>query len=101
MTKKISTVTKITAVQKSLNAAARLLNRSIHSPLVKADSKARNDALFAMNETVFLVTVHQPWCIDEDRPLGASTTDERLASSIATSHHNQTGHLIDVIHSDR
>ena len=99
MAKKKFSRAKMTAVQKSLNAAARLLNRAIHSPLIKVDSKTRNDALIAMNETVFLVKLHQPWCIDEDRSLGAATTDEGLASSIATSHHNQTGHLTDVMHS--
>jgi hypothetical protein len=86
-------------IQKSLNAAARLLNRATHMSESKGKDNKNLTALKAMKSNLFHVALHQAFCKDEEIPLGAPTTDKNLARNTAILHHTQFGHITDVIES--
>lgn len=88
-----------TDIQKSLDAAAKLLNRSFHAPALNATEREAKPDLEAADKPLFAVTMHQAFCEDEDRSLGSPTTDVNLARHAAQIHRQLTGHVSRVISS--
>jgi hypothetical protein len=89
-------------IQKSLTAAAKLLNRSMHRLALETTIAGNlSNAIEVMGEKLFTVTLHQPYCDDEQMPLGTPTTDFNSARAMAIHHHQQTGHVTDVIDSEQ